>query len=417
MTAPSRPLADALLPRSASGVIGHPARRAAPAAMAWLAAAAAPRVLAVAAVQALASPPAPAQPLSLLSFNVEHLMSAERFERWQAFCRMHGWREPRSRPEELTYCNALDGSDGRGRQVFAPVRDRQAWQQKVTSVTALLREADADIVLLQEVSDAKAARLVLGPAYAVVGSDEIWRAHPIAQNLAIGWRLARWPQPPQAELVADVAQASDDGRATRPGLALIVDVGGDRRLAVLNLHLKAGCRQGRLNEVTSRTPERAFRRKADCAVLQRQVPAIERWTDDKLRQGYGVIVAGDFNRDLLREIRDRLPARSDGGDAARPAEPARIASLVAELSDADPPAAWFTLVRARRYPRLADCHRRIDNFLLSRNVDTWLATPARELATVVLPFEEPVSLDRVRPSDHCPHRLRLPIAEIRSGRG
>ncbi len=375
-------------------------------------------MLAVAAVMALASPPASAQPLSLLSFNVEHLMSSERFERWQDFCRMHGWREPRSatRPEELTYCNALDGSDGRGRPVFAPVRDRQAWQQKVTAIAALIREAAADIVLLQEVSDAKAARLVLGPAYGVVGSDELGRTPAIAQNLAIGWRTARWAQPPRAEVVEQVAQTGEDGRATRPGLALVVDAGAGRRLAVLNLHLKAGCRQGRLNELTSRSPERAFRRKADCTVLQRQVPAIERWADDKLRQGYGVIVAGDFNRDLLREIRDRLPARSDGADPAGPAEPARIASLVAELSDGDPPAAWFTLARVKRYPGHSDCHRRIDNFLLSRNLDTWLATPARELATLVLPFAEPVSLDRVRPSDHCPHLLRLSIADRRSGR-
>ena len=372
------------------------------------------KVLAVAAVLALAPPQASARLLSLLSFNVEHLMSADRFERWQAFCGMHGWREPRSiaRPEELTYCNALDGSDGRGRQVFAPVRDRQAWQQKTAAIVALVREADADIVLLQEVSDAKAARLVLGPAYGVVGSDEIGRSRSIAQNLAIGWRIARWAQPPRVELVPDVAQEGQDGRTTRPGLALVVDLGGEHRLAVLNLHLKAGCRQGRLNEVTSRSPERAFRRKADCAVLQRQVPAIERWADDKLRQGHGVIVAGDFNRDLLREIRDRLPARSDGGDAAGPAAPARIASLVAELSDGEPPAAWFTLVRVRRYPGATECHRRIDNFLLSRNLDNWLAKPARQLATVALPFQEPVSLDRVRPSDHCPHLLTLPIADL-----
>jgi hypothetical protein len=89
--------------------------------------------------------------------------------------------------------------------------------------------------------------------------------------------------------------------------------------------------------------------------------------------------------------------------------PADIVSLVSELSDEDPPAAWFALVRAQRYPRLADCHRHIDGFLLSRNLDDWLATPLRQLATQVLPFDEPVSLERVRPSDHCPHVLQLPF--------
>ena len=405
MTALARQLAIALPSRAG---VACPAGRLVMAGAARLAA-----LLARAAFVTMAAAAAPvlAQPLSLLSFNVEHLMSAERFERWQAFCGLHGWREPQAaeRPEALTYCNALDGSDGRGRRIFAPVHDRRAWQQKVAAVAALLREADADLVLLQEVSDAEAARLVLGPGYRVVGSDELWPSHAIAQNLAIGWRTARLAQPPRAELVAEVAQAGDDGRVTRPGLALMVDVGGGRRLAVLNLHLKAGCRQGRLNEATSRSPERAFRRQADCAVFQRQVPAIEAWADDKLRQGHGVIIAGDFIRVLLREIRDRMPARADGSDAAAPVAPARIASLVAELSDRDPPAAWFALVRAKRYPKLADCHRRIDNFLLSRNLESWLTTPSQQLATVVLPFDAPVSLDRVRPSDHCPHLLRLPI--------
>jgi len=405
MTALARRLANALPSRDGAAC---PAGRSAVPGAAWLSGLLAR--LAIAAMAAAATHVL-AQPLSLLSFNVEHLMSAERFEQWQAFCRPHGWREPQSaeRPEALTYCNALDGSDGRGRRVFAPVRDHRAWQQKVAAVAALVREADADLVLLQEVSDADAARLVLGPGYRVVGSDELWRSHAIAQNLAIGWRTARLAQPPRAELVAEVAQPGDDGRVTRPGLALMVDLGGGRRLAVLNLHLKAGCRQGRLNEATSRSPERAFRRRADCAVFQRQVPAIEHWADARLREGYGVIIAGDFNRDLLREIRDRMPARADGSDATAPAAPARIASLVAELSDQHPPAAWFALVRAKRYPKHADCHRRIDNFLLSRNLEAWLTTPSQQLETVVLPFDAPVSLDRVRPSDHCPHLLRLPI--------
>jgi endonuclease/exonuclease/phosphatase family metal-dependent hydrolase len=372
---------------------------------------------AIAAASLVVAGPVVGQSLTLLSFNVEHLMSAERFARWQAFCEPLGWRESdeAGRPETITYCNALDGSDGRGRRLFAPVHDPRAWRQKVDALAALVRQADADLVLLQEVSDSEAARLVLGAGYEVVGSDAMWRSHAIAQNLAIGWRKGRFTKPPQAELLATISQAGADGRVTRPGLALTIDLGGDRRLAVLNLHLKAGCRQGRMNEATSRSPERAFRRQAACVVLQRQVPAIEEWTDEKLRQGHGVIIAGDFNRDLLREIRDRMPARADGSNPAKPAAPADIASLVAELSDEDPPTAWFALVRAKRYPRLADCHRHIDGFLLSRNLDAWLTTPLRQLATQVLPFDEPVSLERVRPSDHCPHVLHLPF-EVTSRR-
>ncbi|HZH08290.1 MAG TPA: endonuclease/exonuclease/phosphatase family protein, partial [Lautropia sp.] len=125
---------------------------------------------------------AQARPLSVLSFNAEHMMSAERFARWVSFCGPLEWNESRAtaRPESLTYCNALDGTDGRGRRLFAPVRDRQSWEQKVASLSALIRQANADVVLLQEVSDAAAARLILGPQYTVVSTAELWRGHAIA---------------------------------------------------------------------------------------------------------------------------------------------------------------------------------------------------------------------------------------------
>ena len=351
-----------------------------------------------------------AQPISVLSFNVEHMMSAERFAQWQSFCGPLGWSETRAaaRPEALTYCNALDGTDGRGKQLFAAVHDRAAWQRKVAALAVLVRQANADVVLLQEVSDAEAARLILGPQYTVVSTREMWQGHTIAQNLAIGWRTGLGATSPRAELVEAISQAGDDGRRTRPGLAVTLDLGSGRRLAVLNLHLKAGCRQGRFNEATSRSPERAFRRRADCAVYREQVPPLERWADDQLRKGIGVMIAGDFNRDLVREIRDRMPARWDGSKPSAPASD-RIASLLAEISDEDPPAAWFALIRPGRYPKAAECHRNIDSFLLSRNVEAWLAVPFRRLSAVVIPFTEPVSLAGVRPSDHCPHLLRLPV--------
>ncbi len=367
--------------------------------------------LLLAATLAATADRASAQPLSVLSFNIEHMMSAERYARWESFCKPLGWKESQAtaRPPELTYCNALDGTDGRGRRLFAPVHDRPAWQQKVATLTALVREADADVVLLQELSDAAAARLILGPQYTVVSTAEMWRGHAIAQNIAIGWRNGMRGAAPRVELVEAISQAGADGRRTRPGLAVTLDLGGDRRLAILNLHLKAGCRQGRLTEATSRSPERAFRRKEDCAVFQQQVPAIERWADDKLRQGIAVIIAGDFNRDLLREIRDKMPARADGSNPAAAGDTRRIASLVAEISDDDPPAAWFALIRPGRYSKLAECHRNIDSFLLSRNLQPWLTVPFRQMSTTVLPFAEPVSLERVRASDHCPHLLRLPL--------
>lgn len=357
--------------------------------------------------------------LSLLSFNVEHAMSAAGFEAWRRFCEPLGWQDPvdprtgrSTRPDSLTYCNALDGSDGRGNRVFAAVRTAADRSARRDAQQALIRQARADVVLLQEVQDAEAAREILGPGYEVVSSAELSGPSRLAQNLAIGWREQLPFEVGSAELVVPLSQAGDDGRRTRPGLAITLTMPAGQKIAVLNLHLKAGCRMGRLDEGPSRDPARADRREADCGVFQRQIPPLETWIDRKLDAGLGVIVAGDFNRDLLHEIREKMPARNDGSDRADPAtDPRRIASLLAEISDEAPRSAFFSLIRSGSYPRASECHRNIDQFLLSRNVEAWLDKPFREHRVRVLPFAAPVSLDRVRPSDHCPHLLVLGLGQ------
>ena len=35
--------------------------------------------------------------------------------------------------------------------------------------------------------------------------------------------------------------------------------------------------------------------------------------------------------------------------------------------------------------------------------------PKKEFLIPVVPFEAPLSLERPRPSDHCPHVLQLPL--------
>ncbi|MET0507842.1 MAG: endonuclease/exonuclease/phosphatase family protein [Burkholderiaceae bacterium] len=359
-----------------------------------------------------------ARSLRLLTFNVEHQMSAERFDAWLRYCEPARWQDPidpatgRSRrPESLTYCNALDGTDGRGNRLFAPVHGAAQRVAKRDALRALIARAQADIVLLQEVSDAASARELLGDEYTVVSTAESPGAPgqaPIAQNIAIGWRTTAPLPVSDPEVVTGLSQGGADGRRTRPGLAVTVTLAGGMRVAILNVHLKAGCRMGRLDEAPSRDPARAERRESDCRVFQRQVPALEDWVDRKLGLGYGVVVAGDFNRDLLHEIRERLPARNDGsprGDPPR--DPGRIASLLAEISDEAPYAAWFSLVRTGDYPKQSQCHRAIDQFIVSRNVEPLLDKPLREHRVRVLPFAEPITLDRVRPSDHCPHLLAL----------
>lgn len=360
-----------------------------------------------------------ARSLRLLSFNVEHHMSASGFEAWRAFCEPLGWQDPidsrtgrSTRPDALTYCNALDGTDGRGNRVFSAVRSAADQQAKRDALRALVGQARADIVLLQEVSDAEAARDLLGADYTVVSTAELSGLSRLAQNLAIGWRNRLPYAVGEPELIVPLSQAGPDGRRTRPGLAVTVTLPAGQKLALLNIHLKAGCRMGRLDETPTREPARAGRRAADCGVFQQQLPPLEAWVDRKLDQDHGVIVAGDFNRDLMHEIRERMPARNDGSDPMdRPADPRRIASLLAELSDGLPRSAAFTLIRSGSYPKASGCHRGIDQFLVSRNVETYLDKPFREHQVRVLPFAAPVSLDRVRPSDHCPHLLVLGLGQ------
>ena len=357
--------------------------------------------------------------LRLLSFNVEHFMSASTFEDWRTVCEPGGWQDPidprtgRSiRPDRLTYCNALDGTDGRGNRLFKAAHTGADRNAKRDALRALVGQAHADIVLFQEISDADAARELLGPGYEVVSSAELSGPFRLGQNLAIGWRSRLPLAVGEPELVVALSQAGPDGRRTRPGLAVMLTLPNGRQIAVLNVHLKAGCRMGRLDEGPSREPARADRRQADCRVFQQQVPALEAWADRRLDRDQGVIIAGDFNRDLTAEIREQLPARNDGSDrSAPPADPSRIAALLPEISDDAPRAAAFTLIRNGAYPTASQCHRNIDQFLISRNVESLLDKPFREHRVRVLPFAAPLTLDRVRPSDHCPHLLVLGLGQ------
>ena len=87
----------------------------------------------------------------------------------------------------------------------------------------------------------------------------------------------------------------------------------------------------------------------------------------------------------------------------------RVASVLPELDDDQPRGTRLTLVASGSYRKLAHCHHHIDVFLLSHNLGAWLRTPPEDLRVQVVPFEAPLSLERPRPSDHCPHVLQLPL--------
>ncbi|MDO4230912.1 MAG: hypothetical protein Q4D19_02145 [Lautropia sp.] len=355
----------------------------------------------------------PGRALKILTLNAEHLMSRALAEHWLGWCTEQGWRDATDvpRPQGLPWCEALNGQDTRGRQIFRAVRSMKDHEAKIRQLGELVAQADPDIVLLQEVSDARAVSEILGAGWSIHSTAEQWPNGPkISQNIAVAWRPERLAQSPRIEVVDALSRQGDDGRLTRPGMALHLEARPGLSLAILNVHLKAGCRHGRLERGTSRAPSRQWRRHAACSILQAQVPALEAWLDTQIAAGQQVILSGDFNRSLRDELKLALPARADGSDAASPATPdtiSQISSILPELDDGQPAGSHLLLVKNGNYRRHADCHRHIDPFVLSRGLLPWLQQPADDLRVDVLPFAGPISLSAPRPSDHCPHLLTL----------
>ena len=294
--------------------------------------------------------------LRIMTLNAEHLMSPAVFARWQAFCEPLGWRDGPGdhRPAGLPYCDALNGRDMQGRLIFGPQHRRHDLDAKVRQLAELVRTARPDIVLMQEITDAEAVRQVLGKGWTIHTTAERWNGGPISQNLAVAWPTHRFLQEPRVEVVESLARSSPEGRRTRPGLAVYLPLPVPGKLsgtppkaarpaptlAILNVHLKAGCRQGRLDRSLSRQPTRQWRRLSSCQTLQSQVPALEGWLDRQMAAGHAVLISGDFNRDLRQELRQGLPARGDGSPAAAPIrtsdEMQHVASVLPELDDDQP---------------------------------------------------------------------------------
>ncbi|HEY4555962.1 MAG TPA: endonuclease/exonuclease/phosphatase family protein [Lysobacter sp.] len=101
----------------------------------------------------------------------------------------------------------------------------------------------------------------------------------------------------------------------RSGVDVIVRPRGAQPLRLLSVHLKSGCSSGDRNEA--------------CAVLFRQVPVLEDWIDRRAAEGLRFAVLGDFNRRLAlpgdtvwADWDDGVPANADLALAAgdRPAQ-------------------------------------------------------------------------------------------------
>ena len=141
---------------------------------------------------------------------------------------------------------------------------------------------DADIIALQEVEGPEAAARVFDPnEYRFLFSD---RNHVQRTGFAVRRSIEVIDDTDFVELSL--------GGSVRRGTDITVSI-NDQPIRLLSVHLKSGCFDHRLTRDTNA-----------CNKLQDQVPILERWIDDRSREGVPFIVLGDFNRRFDTEGRN-----------------------------------------------------------------------------------------------------------------
>lgn len=294
--------------------------------------------------------------LSLATWNVEWLMTPRARDELGARC---------VRQQPASHERALPCTPGR----TPPPSRTQADHDALARHAEQLRDAQqVDVVALQEVDGAEAARLVFRQGWKL--DCFVNRAHPQKVGFAIREGL---PYRCNGEL-----SALDVDGSTRTGADITLYPDTPRAVRLLSVHLKSGCFDGRMD-----------RRFSPCERLRQQAPVVEAWIDQRVREGMAFAVLGDFNRHLDKDA--RYPA---GPDEAAPV------NLVQAWSDNSPPGAM--LQRATQDQAYVPCdasdrHKQyIDDIL----IDTKLAArhPNRRFSR--LPF---APQDQGRQlSDHCP---------------
>jgi hypothetical protein len=202
------------------------------------------------------APFAPDRPLRIATWNLDHLMGEAVVGRWEAACAPHGWDDATARaagkPVTLTYCDALSGqawSCGDHQESLA-LRTPEAYAQKVAALLARAAVLDADIYAFQEVSDADAVARLLPPGayaiYVIPAAVAMNVAFAVRKDLAQGatvGSLDRLSMSAPADRIdrTNPGSCSPGSYRTRPEPELTLNL-ADRSIALLNVHLKSGCR-------------------------------------------------------------------------------------------------------------------------------------------------------------------------------
>lgn len=409
------------------------------------------------------APATSAQPgARMATWNLAWMLDEATFERWRASCEAMKWADGASPADTtLPYCDVHSGmkwplrtclrNQARGLPPLPHIRYPQehpcraskelrtwpAFMEKVEAMRNVVRQLKRDgvtVVALQEVSSAAAAQLVFPPeeGWKVETSAETKsdRRHTIAQHVGVAFQSNSGVK--EIAVLDNLAVQGKDGRFTRPGLVFSMPLKG-KSTKWLVVHLKAGCRSQVIsepgaarkfpddkNEPSDEYDARNARLQNDCRAFRQQVPVLEDWLDAQLRRDrYAAVgLVGDFNRSILNEL-GKAARINDKEDAALPiTRETKIARMLPELSDGDPPGARLTVVRPsyKGVSPIEVCGTRrgtqgIDLFLLTSNLVRLLrgAEEARaRIESTVMGFGDTAyGPDKALISDHCPHVLDL----------
>lgn len=209
----------------------------------------------------------------------------------------------------------------------------------------LERDVAADILAFQEVSGRQAVLDVLpqgGAGYEVCS----YEGHKV-QRLAIAWRTAlgtRVSCEPHWPLSLPAQEPRDQ---PRPGLALTLRVDG-RLLRVLTVHLKSSC-VSPLDRDADKGRGQLDGDEPNCRVLREQVAPLEAWIEQQAEGVAGLVLMGDYNRNVSHESREApdAPVRLRG-DPTDPHTPStRVRNLWRDVNDGRPKASALRLLESR----------------------------------------------------------------------
>ncbi len=342
-----------------------------------------------AALRSDATPVAPqtANALSIVSWNLQWLAdpnALQQYDFWKK-CAAQQWSNDKLRAD-LPVCDAYRHTTIRTAEEYTTLKLLPLQQALAT-----LAKEQVQVLAVQEIQNPAALQAILPAGYhvaCVTRRDD-------AQNLGFIVRDdSRWQFACEEVTALSLEQHHEIPHAVRRGLAITLSQ-HDMSLRILNVHLKAGCPKGRMDNTNN----------TNCQSLQQQVAPLEQWIEQQAEHQLPFMIIGDWNRDLDAEVQHHYPARRDNRDPTSPiTNPHHIRNLLPEINDGVPSASAMQVIQVdRSAATTSHCHANLDQLVISQ-------TLLERLAPVSLREGQPLATLRAfdpAASDHCALQTRL----------